>query len=67
MEGMIARWYAKNTRQGREFDVLVHVNPSHFVESVHAVEIAMENIFVDECRFNAFSNDSILETLVSPR
>ncbi len=22
MEGMIARWYAKNTRQGREFDVL---------------------------------------------
>ncbi|MGB8643868.1 MAG: class I SAM-dependent methyltransferase [Anaerolineae bacterium] len=23
MEGMIARWYAKNTRQGRGFDVLV--------------------------------------------
>ncbi len=22
MEGMIARWYAKNTRQGRDFDVL---------------------------------------------
>ncbi len=22
MEGMIARWYAKNTRQGREFDAL---------------------------------------------
>src|SRR5215470_7905187 len=22
MEGMIARWYTRNTRQGREFDVL---------------------------------------------
>ena len=40
MEGMIARWYTKNTRQGREFDVLAKRVAEIVPTGGHVLEVA---------------------------
>lgn len=40
MEGVIARWYAKNTRQGREFDVLAKRVSEIVPAGGHVLEVA---------------------------
>jgi ubiquinone/menaquinone biosynthesis C-methylase UbiE len=40
MEGVIARWYAKNTRQGREFDVLARRVSQIVPAGSHVLEVA---------------------------
>ncbi len=40
MEGMIARWYTKNTRQGREFDVLAKRVPEIVPIGGRVLEVA---------------------------
>jgi ubiquinone/menaquinone biosynthesis C-methylase UbiE len=40
MEGVIARWYAKNTRQGREFDVLAQRVSEIVPAGSHVLEVA---------------------------
>jgi ubiquinone/menaquinone biosynthesis C-methylase UbiE len=40
MEGVIARWYTKNTRQGREFDVLAQRVADIVPAGSHVLEVA---------------------------
>jgi ubiquinone/menaquinone biosynthesis C-methylase UbiE len=40
MEGVIARWYAKNTRQGREFDLLAQRVSEIVPAGSHILEVA---------------------------
>ena len=40
MEGVIARWYSKNTRQGREFDVLAQRVAEIVPAGSHVLEVA---------------------------
>ena len=40
MEGVIARWYAKNTRQGREFDLLAQRVSEIVPAGSHVLEVA---------------------------
>src|SRR5262245_44882421 len=40
MEGAIARWYTKNTRQGREFDVLAQRVSDIVPAGSHVLEVA---------------------------